>query len=182
MTDLALVKACIKCAPKAQRKLYDLHIDIMYNTVFRYTYNRQDTEDILQIAFTRVFKYIKNYDSKKGSLKNWIRKICVRCTLDFLKKKSLVFLPIEESLNLYSENDLVINELETDYILSLIERLPDHYRIIFNMHEVEGYTHQEIANELNINTHSCRVYLARAKKQLKQSILNFQSKSKEISS
>jgi RNA polymerase sigma factor (sigma-70 family) len=175
-SDKELVSACLKCKPAAQRALYDKYVQAMYNTVYRYTCNHHDTQDILQNGFTKVFKHLKKYDPEKGSLLAWIRTIHIRCALDFLKSKQLIFEEINEGITLSAVHPEEVSKLEAEYILKFINELKPRDRIIFNMHHIEGYSHEEIAEQLSININSSRVYLARARKVLKEKIMAYQGR------
>lgn len=172
--EKALVDDCLSLKPAAQRFLYDQHVQAMYNTVYRYTFDHHDTQDILQEAFTRVFKHLKNFNPEKGRLRSWMRKIHVRCTLDFLKKKRQVSIEeLDEVLIPLSASEIDAT-WEVDHLLKIIASLDTRERIIFNMYHIEGYKHEEIAEMLSINVNSCRVYLARAKKVLQKRVLDGQ--------
>ncbi|MEO1263507.1 MAG: sigma-70 family RNA polymerase sigma factor [Bacteroidota bacterium] len=174
-SEKELVLACLKYKPAAQRALYDQYVQAMYNTVYRYTCNHHDTQDILQNGFTRVFKYLKNYNDEKGGLLTWIRKIHIRCALDFLKKNQNCFENIGDTPALLVISPVAYENLEAEYILELIEGLNPRDRAIFNLHQIEGYSHEEIADLLSININSSRVYLARAKKILREKITAYQA-------
>ncbi len=175
-----LVKQCLKHRAKAQRALYDMYIGAMYNTVMRYTCNSHDTEDVLQTAFSKVFRQLATFDSAKGTLKAWIRRICVTTAIDFLRKKSVQFASVDHvQLNL--QDDFRIDQqMETEYILDFIESLNPQQRAIFNMHVIEGYNHHEIGEILGINADSSRVYLSRAKENLRKKIAHFRLQFKSI--
>lgn len=170
VSDKALVRACIKGNSSAQWELYDTYIQAMYNTVYRYTCNHQDTQDILQNGFTRVFKHLKKFDHEKGTLLSWMRKIHIRCALDFINRKHYFTEEIEVQTHLIDTQPTAWEELEAEYILKLIEGLNPRDRIIFNLRHIEGYSHEEIAQMLSINVNSSRVYLARARKILREQI------------
>jgi RNA polymerase sigma factor (sigma-70 family) len=174
-TDKELVSACLKCRPAAQRALYDQFVQPMYNTVYRYTGSHQDTQDILQNGFTRVYKHLSEYDAQKGALLSWIRKIHIRCALDFLRTKHITFEAIDPACSL-AINPVEVDNLEAEYILQFIDELTPRDRIIFNMHHIEGYSHEEIAAQLSININSSRVYLARARKVLREKITAYQNR------
>jgi RNA polymerase sigma factor (sigma-70 family) len=174
--DNALVAACLKGKSSAQRALYDKFVQAMYNTVYRYTFNHHDTQDILQIGFTKVFRHLKKFDPRKGDLLSWIRKIHIHCALDFLQQKKVQFEEISELSTLTAVYAVEVEELDTDYILAFIEQLTPRDRIIFNMYQIEGYSHEEIAEALSININSSRVYLARAKKILRDKIMAYQGR------
>jgi len=175
-SDQELVSACLKCKPAAQRKLYDQYVQAMYNTVYRYTCNHHDTQDILQEGFTRVFKHLNTYDEQKGDLLAWIRKIHIRCALDHLKKRRICFEDLDEANPLPDLYLATYDHLEAEYILQLIEELNPRDRMIFNLYHIEGYRHEEIAELLSININSSRVYLARAKKILRERIAVHQAR------
>jgi RNA polymerase sigma factor (sigma-70 family) len=168
-TDQALAKACARCNQRAQRQLYDAYVDVMYNTAYRYCFNREVTEDILQITFTKVFKAIKQYDAQKGSLKAWIRRICVNTAADVLKKEARWEGHWDEQWDVIDHRG-AYDELEAEYLLQLIAALPNELRTIFNLYEIEGYSHEEIAQLMEINVNTCRVYLSRAKQKLRKAI------------
>jgi len=175
-TDNELIKACLKCNPKAQRALYDKYVTPMYNTVYRYTFNHHDTQDILQNGFTRVFKHLQSYDETKGNLLAWIRRIHIRCALDFLKKNQTTFQDITETTQIADGHTVAYEKLEAEYILKFIEELTPRDRIIFNMFHIEGYSHDEISELLSININSSRVYLARARKFLRERITSYNAR------
>ncbi|HMQ46089.1 MAG TPA: RNA polymerase sigma factor [Saprospiraceae bacterium] len=166
-----MAKDCARCNRRAQSHLYHQYVDIMYSTVYRYCFNKSTTEDILQIAFTKVFANINQYDPKKGSLKTWIRRICINTAADVLKKEAK-WEPLLDDATEFIGKSTYLMDLDTEYLLTLIEALPDEQRLIFNLFEIEGYSHEEIAQMININVNSCRVYLSRAKKRLRVAVKN----------
>lgn len=168
-TDQSLADACARNDQRAQRLLYDRYVDVLYHTAYRYSFHREQTEDILQITFTKAFAAIGRFDEQKASLKTWLRRICINTTMDVLKKEAKWETLLPENADLLASNP-PIDYLETDAILKLIEALPKEQRAIFNLYEIEGYAHEEIALLLGINVNSCRVYLSRAKKELRKAI------------
>lgn len=168
--DEAILAGCRKLKPRAQRALYDKYVDIMYNTVYRYTFSHHDTQDVLQMAFTKVYKYLDRFDPVKGSLKSWMRKICIRAALDFLKSKKVTFEEIKDTDLSGSLSYTITEHMDVEYIYALIGQLPPRDRAIFNMSQIEGYSHKEISDLLGINESSSRVYLARIKKQLQDQL------------
>lgn len=175
-TENELVSACLKHKPQAQRALYDRYVHAMYNTAYRYVYNHQDTQDILQDGFTRVFKHLKSFDPGKGDLLAWIRKIHIRCALDFIKKEQTAFEEINEADTMISQYPGIDESMDAEYLLKLIGDLNPRDRVIFNMYHIEGYNHEEISQLLSINVNSSRVYLARARKILRDRITAYQGR------
>ncbi len=175
-SDKELVESCLRCEPAAQRALYDKYVLAMYNTVYRYTCNHQDTQDILQNGFSRVFRHLSNYEESKGELIAWMRKIHIRCALDFLRKKQFLVEELGEAIDFMDSQPIAHEKLEAEYILEFIQELHPRDRVIFNMRHIEGYSHEEIAELLSININSSRVYLARAKKTLRERITAYQAR------
>ncbi len=175
-SDEELVAECLKLKPQAQRALYDKFVQAMYNTVYRYTFDHHDTQDILQEGFSRVFTHLDKYNKEKGKLLSWVRKIHVHCALDFLKKKQDIVDDLDDIVAIPCVQTIAFEKLEVEYILQFIEELDPRERVIFNMHHIEGFSHREIAEVLSININSSRVYLARARKTLRDKISAFQTK------
>ena len=146
----------------------------MYNTVYRYTCDHHDTQDILQNGFSRVFRYLHQYDPDKGDLLTWIRRIHINCALDFIKKRQSFASADVETVIRMDMDPTAYDKLEAQYILKFIEELNPRDRVIFNMYHIEGYSHEDIARMLSININSSRVYLARARKELRDKITAFQ--------
>ncbi len=170
MNELQLIQKCKSGDQKAMRLLYDRYADMLYNTIYRYVLNRHDTEDIVQISFCRVFKYLNSFDADKGNLKSWIRKIGIRCMINSRnKKKPLMFIDLEDP-EIKDRSVDPISNLSFEQIKQLIYGLDDPFRTIFNMYEIEGFSHAEIAEMLQIKEGASRVYLSRAKIKLRSSI------------
>jgi RNA polymerase sigma factor (sigma-70 family) len=161
--------ACARGNPRAQRLLYDRYVKAMYNTAYRYCFQKEVTEDILQVTFTKVFTSIKQYDSQKGTLKAWIRKICVHTAIDIQKKEVRLEPGLEDYWEI-SYAPLPLDQLNIEFLMEIIGKLPREMRLVFNLYEIEGYSHEEISELTGINVNSCRVYLSRGKKKLRQQL------------
>ena len=168
-TDQSLADACARNNQRAQRLLYDGYVDVLYHTAYRYCFHREQVEDILQITFSKAFAAIGRFDAGKASLKTWLRRICINTTMDVLKQEDKWETRWEDEVEI-AVPPLPFDQLSVEEILRLIEGLPREQRTIFNLYEIEGYTHDEIAVMLGINVNSCRVYLSRAKKELRRAI------------
>lgn len=170
-----LVVRCKKEDVKAQKALYEHTVNGLYNVIYRMTVDHGATQDLLQDSFVKIFQKINQFDESKGSVFNWMCRIAVNNAINYLNKRKLVF-EDQEKFNLVPDLHFSkLEELEADYILKLIEQLPDAQRVIFNLHEIEGYKHSEIAEILKINTHTSRSYLSRAKAKLQKQIKSLQS-------
>lgn len=177
MNIQALITECIKNKRSAQQQLYNAYADTMLTVCYRYTRNIHDAEDVLQIGFVKVFKNIAQFNNQ-GELGAWIRRIMVNSSLDYIKKhsrynKELVF----EEINLHqvSTDNPDIKLLAQD-IIELIRELPFGYQTIFNLIGVEGYSHAEAAQMLNISEQTSRSQYSRARASLIKQIQQRSSK------
>lgn len=165
-----LIKGCAKGKPQFQEALYNKYYRKMFGVCLRYAGDKQDAEDVLQEGFIKVFKSIRKYRSE-GSLEGWIRRIMVNTALELHRKRSKMY-PVAELEAGYaadSGHDLVASMGEAE-ILEMIQALPDGYRTIFNMYAIEGYSHREIANMLDISEGTSKSQLARARRALQETI------------
>ena len=162
-----LIAECIKNKRSAQQQLYAAYADVMLAVCYRYTKNIHDAEDVLQIGFVKVFKNIAQFNNQ-GELGAWIRKIMVNSSLDYIKKhsrynKELVF----EEINLHqiSTDNPDVRLLAQD-IIELVRELPLGYQTIFNLIGIEGFSHSEVAQMLNISEQTSRSQYSRARASL----------------
>lgn len=134
----------------------------------RYAYTKTDASEILNDSFLKVFKNIKKYDEQRDFMP-WLQTIIVNTAIDYYRKnaKYKPTLEIEEAENEVIEAGLV-DDLEFNDIKKLLDELPEQYRLVFNLYEIEGYTHKEIGQKLQIDESTSRSYLTRAKKKLRK--------------
>lgn len=176
LTEEQLIKACIKEDAVSQKELFGRYGSRMLGVCHRYARTAADAEDILQDAFIKVFDKIHQFKFE-GSFEGWIRKIVVNTAL---KKYSLQ--RYEKEVNGYEIKDrddraadpAVYNHLTHKELLDLIKNLPDGYRIIFNLHVIEGYQHDEIAAMLGIQPGTSRSQLVKARIMLQKQITELQ--------
>ena len=163
--DIAIIKGCQKKEAVAQQALFEKYSSVLFATCYRYVANHEDAKDVLQESFIRIFKYFKNFNPEKGSLKKWMLRICINESLKRIKTKK----PFQDLEKLPSEpkvNPVVLDNLQKQDLIRLFSSLPVSYRTVLNLHLVEGYSHAEIANQLNIGIVNSRKILSRAKKMI----------------
>jgi RNA polymerase sigma-70 factor (ECF subfamily) len=176
LTEDELIKGCIKDEASCQKEVFDRYASRMLGVCHRYARNNADAEDILQDAFIKVFGKIKQFKAE-GSFEGWIRKIVVNTAI---KKYSLA--RYNKELSGYEVNDnlqpvaepLAYGHLTEKDLMSLINSLPDGYRLIFNLYVIEGYQHDEIAAMLGIQPGTSRSQLVKARSMLQKQILQLQ--------
>lgn len=166
MTETELIEACIANDRLAQRTLYEKYSRAMYTSAYRITNDFELAEDVLQEAFIKVFKHIKSF-RKESTLGAWIKTIVVRTALSHIKKQ-----PSTEELTQNHTEGLVDwgDYLEAEYLEKAIQALPEGYRAVFLLIEVEGYSHKEVAEMLGISVGTSKSQLFHAKKRLRASI------------
>lgn len=171
-TDSELIAACLEKKPQAQRKLYTQFSPQLYGVCLRYAANKNDAQDFLQEAFIRIFLklHLFRFEAPLGA---WLRKITVNVCLEQLRKQKTIE-KIHQDLPLLEENnaddDTIFQKLATDELIDKIQQLPTGYRMVFNLFAIEGYSHMEISEKLNIEIGTSKSQYNRAKSRLKKQI------------
>ncbi len=172
MNEEILVKKCIEGDNRAQKKLFDLFAPKLFGVCLRYMKDHDLAQDTLQDGFVKIFTKLSDYNSK-GSFEGWMRRITVNTCLDQLRKdqKLKVNTPIDDVSFLVKDNHWIEEELTAKDLLKLVESLPDGYRVVFNMFAIEGYSHKEIAEQLNISENTSKSQFSRAKSHLRRKLI-----------
>lgn len=175
-----LILDCQKSEPKAQEQLYKLFSSKMFTICLKYSRNYDEAQDNLQDGFLYIFKKINKYDFK-GSFEGWIKRVMINHVLQHYRN-SPVFEVIKDNATI--ENEVLVDSEEhisLDFLLKIIQELPDRYRLVFNLYVLDGYSHKEIASLLNVTEGTSKSNLARAKMILKEKIETLSSDNKEYS-
>lgn len=169
-TEQEIIQGCRRGKRRFQELLYRLYFGFGMSVCLRYSYSREDAIEILNDGFMKVYNNIGVYDDSKP-FRSWFRKILVNTAIDHHRANRQNRLRInaydtaEEIDQVHNTADLPGSETTADAeaILALFDRLPGNYRMIFNLYEVEGYNHDEIAGMLGISPGTSRSALSRAK-------------------
>lgn len=166
-----LIDKCIKCNPKAQEELYHISSPVLYGICLRYAGNAFEANDILQDAFIKIFNQIGTY-SFLGSFEGWLKRITVNTAINYYKAqaKYINSVSLEQVSEISVEEFNVMSNLSAKELLEIIHTLPDGYRIVFNLYAVEGYSHKEIADLLDITESTSKSQLSRARLALQKKI------------
>ncbi|HET8804731.1 MAG TPA: sigma-70 family RNA polymerase sigma factor [Aequorivita sp.] len=165
-----LIKQCIKNDRSAQNELFRQYKDSLYFTSLKYCRNDIDAEDNLHDAFITIFQKIKTYKNK-GSFEGWMKRITIYKAIDKYKATKPINIEIKDDI---LEEALDIEEAEKlsiEQLLKLIQDLPDQYRLVFNLYQMDGYSHKEIALVLNISEGTSKSNYHRAKQILREKIM-----------
>lgn len=165
-----LIEACVKGDRVAQRNLYDLFSRRMYVVCLRYTKSQQEAEDVLQDSFIKVFKNLKGYrgDSR---LDYWIKRIVINTALNSQRKKLYMYpmVDIDDVKNDFDHSKALSN-FQMEELLKMIKELPTGCQTVFNLFAIEGYSHKEIAEMLEVSEGTSKSQFARARKLLQNKI------------
>ncbi|PLX03268.1 MAG: RNA polymerase subunit sigma-70 [Marinilabiliales bacterium] len=169
----SLIKKCVKGDRKSQHLLYKSFYGKMLVVCMRYASHHEEAKDLLHDGFIKVFERLTSFQNK-GSLEGWIRRIIINNCIDFIRKKRDYLIQSDEkgfeNLEDDSDNDADFQaeiKLKAELVIKLIQKLSPAYRTVFNMFVIENYSHQEIADELNISVGASKSNLAKAKMKLR---------------
>ncbi len=167
MTEEAMIQGCISKDSAAQQEMYSRFSPKMLSVCYRYAKSREDAEDMLQEGFIKVFLQIKQFQHK-GALEGWIRKIVVHTCINNLKKNR----KFSDSVDIIHANSIPLREdaipsiLQAKQVVECIRMLPLGYRTVLNLFAIEGYSHKEIGQMLEIEESTSRSQYTRAKSML----------------
>ncbi|TVZ52577.1 RNA polymerase sigma factor [Dokdonia sp. Hel_I_53] len=168
MSQKQLIKNCKKKLPNAQAELYTRYGSVLFSICLKYAPNYMEAEDILQDAFMTIFDKIEQYKNK-GSFEGWLKRIAINTALQRYRKPAVFSLVNEENLNVV-EVEVDEESVPLNFLLKIIQELPDRYRMVFNLYVLDGYSHKEVAGLLNISQGTSKSNLARARVILKEKI------------
>lgn len=176
-TENELIKKCLNNDSKALNRLYDLYAPKMFGVCLRYAKNQMEAEDILQEGFIKIFSNLHRFKFE-GSFEGWIRRTFVNTAINHYKKnlKHARELDIEDVETENLKGEKVLDKLSADEILSVVQKLPEGYRVVFNLNVIEGYTHKMIGEMLSISENTSKSQLLRAKRLLREKINQYESR------
>jgi RNA polymerase sigma factor (sigma-70 family) len=162
-----LIEECKKHNPKAQEQLYHLFSKKFFGLCLKYSSNYADAQDNLQDGFILLFKKIEQF-SGKGSFEGWAKRVMINNALQ--KFKGVRFMEVlsdeipDEIVTIEDDN------VPLDYLMKIIQELPEQYRIVFNLYVLDGYSHKEISEMLHLSTGTTKSNLHRARLILKEKL------------
>ena len=162
-SDEDLIEGCVKRDPGAQKHLYNRFSSKMYAICCRYVKDSMEAEDVLITAFTKILDRIDQFKSE-GSFEGWIRRVVVNEALTYLRKNRSMYVETElEAAHREPDYQTLSDHLVAEDLMNLIQELPSGYRIVFNLYAIDGYSHKEIAEQLNITESTSKSQLSRAR-------------------
>lgn len=181
----AIIQGCVREERKCQKMIFEMYYGKMMSACLRYISDKDEAQDVLQDGFIKVFSNISKFDFN-GSFEGWVRRIIVNTAIDYIRKKKKDIFQVTDHefimVNYSEEADKTDDEnmyacLKKNEILDAIQQLSPAYKTVFNMYVVDGFTHQQIAELLNINIGTSKSNLAKARmnlqKILKEKLLKY---------
>lgn len=169
-----IIKGCIDGDSSCQKQLFDRLSGKMMGVCVRYSRDRMEAEDLLQECFIKVFTNIGSYKSD-GPFELWVRRIIINTSIKRYHKMSYQNESPSSDLMPEKQNDFsVYDSILYDELLDLVNELPDGYRVVFNLYAIEGFSHKEISDLLNIKEATSRSQLVKARMVLQEKITKSQ--------
>lgn len=174
LTEEEIIKGCRDNNPLAQKALFHRYGPQMLTVCKRYARHHMEAEDFLQEGYIRVFKYFHQF-KEDATLGSWIRRIMINNALKNISKSAFK----NEQIGIADNYDKDYDEgtfakLSADEIMAIIQQLPKGYKIVFNLYAIEGYSHKEIAEMLNIGESTSRTQLLKARRMLQEKFIELQ--------
>lgn len=168
-TDQELLKGCLNGKRSAQKALYEKYRVSLFGVCLRYANSRQEAEDMLQDGFIKIFGDLYQY-RPIGPLGGWMRRVVVNVALQHIRRRKKLFPVIDmaQVADKYEAEEDIFSEFGKKELVKMIQQLPAGYRAVFNMYVIEGYSHQEIAEQLKVNINTSKSQLSRAKAALRK--------------
>lgn len=172
MTEEAILQGCLQNRSAAQKELYERYSTRMLSVCYRYAHNREDAEDMLQEGFIKVFLQIHTFENR-GPLEGWIRRIIVHTCINILKKNK----KFNESVDIIHATAVQVREesipsiIQAKQVVECIRLLPIGYRTVLNLYAIEGFSHREIGDMLDIEESTSRSQYTRAKAMLEDILI-----------
>lgn len=170
LSDQELVSGVLRGSSTHQTALYRQYSVPMFRVLLRFARDRSEAEDMMQDGFVRVFRDLTQFRGE-GALGGWIRRIMVNTALSHLRRQRDFlrdtgdFAPFENRLR--TEEDFAAN-LDAETLLTYLQRLPPGYRTVFNLYAIDGFSHEEIAEQLGISIGTSKSQLFKAREYLKR--------------
>lgn len=165
-----IIKGCKQGRPKSQEALYHSFAPAMYGLCLRYASSEADAQDILQEGFIKVFSKLEQVRSPEA-FPGWIRRVMINTALEKYRSQT-VLQSVDELKGVLAEpeTDYGLTRLTCEELTHLIRELTPKYRMVFNLYAIEGYSHQEISEQLGISVGTSKSNLSRARTILQEKI------------
>jgi RNA polymerase sigma factor (sigma-70 family) len=177
-----IIKGCLEGNRRDQELLYRRHAAKLYAVCLQYSGNNEEARDILQEGFIKIFENLGSY-KHEGSFEGWMRRITVNTALEKFRSRNNLYRV--DDIDQVPEPDAEPDNqdyagLEAADLLEIIRELPPKYRMVFNLYAIEGYTHKEISEMINISEGTSKSNLSRARAILQRRVGSFTGIKKKV--
>ena len=171
INDDEIIEGCLRGKREAQHALYDKFSAKMLGVCTRYLKDRDEAEDVMIASIMKVFEKLDQF-KREGSFEGWIRRLVINECLTYLRRNKSIFMAVDvDKAGLEPDYQSLSDRLEEDDLLTLVNSLPTGYRTVFNLYAVEGYSHKEIAESLEISVNTSKSQLSRARTLLQTKLI-----------
>jgi RNA polymerase sigma factor (sigma-70 family) len=165
-----ILNGCSRGESVSQKTLYQHYYGYAMSITLRYAQDNAEAQEIMNDGFLKIFQKIDNFDRNK-SFQMWLRRIMINTAIDYYRKRNPYTQPLDVVEATHKSHDAdVLDDISEKEILQLVQKLPPSYKLIFNLYVIEGYKHEEIAQELGIHVGTSKSNLAKARKHLQRMI------------
>lgn len=175
--DLEILKDCVGNDRRAQKKLYEYCYKAFISLCFKYNSQEEDARSAFNVSFFKIINGLKDIDLDEVNFIPWAKRIVTNCLIDEYRKKRKHkdHLSVRESeWELESLGDSHYNNAESDFahqsILRMIDEIPANHALVFRLYVIEGYSHKEIAEQLNLTAGTSKWHLSTARKLLREKL------------
>ncbi len=171
INDDEIIQGCLRGKRDAQQSLYEKYAAKMLGVCCRYLKDRDEAEDVMIASLMKVFEKLEQFKGE-GSFEGWVRRLVINECLSYLRKNKSIFMAVDvEKAEREPDYHALSDKLEENDLLIFVKSLPIGYRTVFNLYAIEGYSHKEIADNLNISVNTSKSQLSRARVVLQHKII-----------
>jgi len=168
--DIELIKEALKGSQSAYKDLYNLYKQSLFMVCLRYAKDKSVAQDYLQESFINIFKNLAQFDKLKGAFESWAKRITINVCLADIRKNTLYAVSISKAENVESYDIDALSNIALQEMLGYIQSLPLGYRTVFNMYVIDGFSHKEIAEQLEVSISTSKSQLMKARNLLQKKI------------
>lgn len=175
MTDNELIQRVLAGDVRAERAMYDAHVDRVFRLAYRLAGDADLAQDFTQETFVKAFNKLHEFEGR-SALSTWLHAITVSVSLNALRKVKRHRQREVEMNEEYPGFSVVPRRAEPDLkerLKTAVADLPEHYRAVFVMYDMEGYSHEEIGNALGVPIGTSKARLSRAREKLREQLADF---------
>lgn len=169
-----IINGCLKSDREYQKKLYIKYYPTVYGVCKRYSSSNAEAEDFIQDSFVKVYNSMNKCSAEdEAQLGGWIKKISINHCIDQIRRKKMQFEDdYDFSRMLVEEDDEIVLRYTSEQVVNAIQQLPPRYNSVFNLYVLDGYSHKEISEILNLKEGTSKSNLSKARKSLQKILKN----------